>query len=331
MNVSFRTFFLCLIPAVLFVTVSALTGVSAFGLPDLSTPIGAALLDVRLCRIATGFVVGAGLASSGCVLQTVLRNALAEPYILGVSGGGALGAALVIATGLSVLSPFALPAGAFVMAALTLAGVYLMTYGSVERSSQTLILNGVVVGSMLSSLLMMVLSFSKVQAVHSITWWLLGNLQATSWSMVAVVAVLVLLSLVLLCLESRSLDALCLGQEHAQYLGVPLKRVIPVVLLCATLSAAAAVAVSGIIGFVGLIVPHAVRRIVGHRHGVLLPYVALLGGTFVVVCDWLARLLFMPREIPVGVVTSLLGGPFFFYLLVHAKRRARASESGGTL
>jgi iron complex transport system permease protein len=312
---TFRQLLVWFIPIPFLLALSLLAGSSGIGLPDLSTSTGCALLELRLSRMITGFVVGAALSCSGCALQAVLRNALAEPFVLGVSSGGSLGAAFVIATGLSAVTPLALPAGAFIAAAATLFLVCLLANRTSGYSPNTLILTGVVAGSMLSSLLMLVLSFAQTRAVHSITWWLLGSLQSTSWSLIACVAALVAVSIITLCLEARSLNALLLGQEQAHNLGVYTRRSIPIVLLAATLAASAAVAVSGIIGFVGLIVPHALRRLAGANHRILLPCAALFGGTFLVLCDALARVLFAPHEIPVGVITSLSGGPFFLYLL----------------
>ncbi len=309
-----------LIPIPFLLALCLLAGSSGFGMPDLDTPTGRALLDLRLCRLVTGFVVGAALSCSGCALQAVLRNALAEPYVLGVSSGGSLGAALVIATGLSAITPLALPAGAFAAAAVTLLLVCLLANRTSGYSPNTLILTGVVAGSMLSSLLMLLLSFAKSRTIHSITWWLLGNLQATSWSLILGIAVLVALALGVLCYEARALNALLLGHDAAHNLGVRTRFAMPIILTAATLAASAAVAASGIIGFVGLIVPHALRRLTGANHRTLLPCAALFGGTFLVLCDTLARTLAAPHEIPVGVITSLSGGPFFLYLLTRKGR-----------
>ena len=311
-----------MIPVPVLLVLCLLTGPSGFGLPDLSSLAGRALLDLRLCRLVTGFVVGAALATSGCALQAVLRNALAEPSVLGISSGGALGAALVLAFGLSAVSPLVLPAGAFFAAAATLLLVCLLANRVGNYAPNTLILTGVVVSSMLSSFLMLVLSFVKLRVMHSITWWLLGNLQGTSWALVSGVGLLVLVAVIILCTQARTLNALLLGHETAHNLGVRTRVAVPVILAAATLAAAAAVSISGIIGFVGLIVPHALRRLTGANHRVLLPCTALFGGTFLVLCDTLARTLAAPHEIPVGVVTSLLGGPFFLYLLTRKGERA---------
>ncbi len=315
-----RQLILWLLPVPLLLALCLLAGSSGFGIPDTATQTGRALLELRLSRIATGWIVGAALSCAGCALQAVLRNPLAEPYVLGVSGGGCLGAALVIALGLASLSPAALPAGAFVGAAATLFLVCVFADRVGGYAPNTLILTGVVVGSILSSLLMLLLSFAQSRAVHSITWWMLGNLQSSSWSLLAWIAGLVASAVAALFVESRSLNALLLGTEAAHNLGVRTRIAVPLILGAATLAAASAVAVSGIIGFVGLIVPHALRRLTGANHRVLLPCAAVFGGTFLVLCDTLARTLFAPHEIPVGVVTSLAGGPFFLYLLTRARR-----------
>lgn len=316
MNSRNRNTWILLILLPLLCVLCLLAGASGFGWPDLTTPTGRALLELRLSRVLTGFVVGASLACSGAALQAVLRNALAEPYVLGVSSGGALGAALAIATGLSAYSPFAIPGAAFLAAGLTLLVLCLLASHTSGYAPTTIILAGVVTGAMLSSLLMLVLVFAPTRAVHSITWWLLGNLQSTSWPLLASVTIFAALALLTLCYEGRALNALLLGQETAQTLGVEIKRAVPLILAAATLAAAAAVAIAGIIGFVGLIIPHALRRLIGADHQRLIPCCALAGGTFLVVCDALARMFCAPHEIPVGVITALSGGPFFLYLLM---------------
>jgi iron complex transport system permease protein len=295
--------------ALCLLTLCLLAGPAGFGLPS------GALLELRLGRLLTGFTVGAALACSGCALQAVLRNPLAEPYVLGVSSGGSLGAALAIATGLSAVTPLALPACAFLAAGLTLLLVCLLGGRAGGYAPNTLILVGVVAGTMLSSLVMLVHALDVTHRGHSITWWMMGNLQTTSRALLAAVALLVALAAGVLLAQAKELNALLLGAEAARHLGVRTRLALPLTLGAATLATAAAVSVSGIIGFVGLIVPHALRRLTGADHRTLLPGAALCGGTFLVLCDTLARLLLAPREIPVGVVTALSGGPFFLYLL----------------
>ena len=316
---SSMTLMLMLFLSALVLGVGLLSGGAGFGIPDTATVTGRAILELRLCRVITGFIVGAALSCAGCALQTVLRNPLAEPYVLGVSGGGAVGAALVIATGLSALTPLALPAGAFIAAALTLLLVCALAQRAGGYVPNTLILTGVVFGAMLASLLMLLISFMKDRALLSITWWLLGNLQATSWPLIATVAGLVALSLLILCREARALNALALGQETAYHLGVQPRRALPLILGAATLAAAAAVSISGIIGFVGLITPHVLRRAGVADHRLLLPAAALTGGAFLVLCDTLGRTVCIPHEIPVGVITALTGGPFFLWLMTRKR------------
>jgi iron complex transport system permease protein len=283
--------------------------------PDPRTELGRAILALRLNRVVCGFVVGAGLAVAGAVLQAVLRNPLAEPYVLGVSGGAGLGAALVILLGWTAYSIFALPAGAFLLAMLTLALVHTLARQHGHTSLYGLLLSGVIISSVASSLLMLLISLAPVEGLHGVVWWLLGNLQANSGALLAVGAALMAAALVTVIWLARDLDALTLGPEMAHHLGLAPGFVTALGLGCATLITAVAVALSGMIGFVGLIVPHVVRGLGGPAHRRLLPATALAGGMFLVLCDAVGRTLFAPLEIPVGVVTALLGGPFFLWLL----------------
>jgi iron complex transport system permease protein len=287
--------------------------------PDPGTDIGRAILLLRLHRVFCGFVVGAGLAVAGAVLQALLRNPLAEPYVLGVSSGAGLGAALVITLGFAAGSALALPAGAFLFALATLALVYALARQHGRTSIYGLLLSGIILSSIASSLLMLLLTLATTEGLHGITWWLLGNLQSDSTAALALGSTLIVAAFLVVWWLARDLDALTLGSEMAHHLGISPKLVIVLGLGCATLMTAAAVAMSGLIGFVGLIVPHALRALVGSGHRRLLPATALAGGCFLVVCDAFARTAFAPIEVPVGVVTALLGGPFFLWLL---RRRA---------
>jgi len=296
-----------------------LLGPHGFGLPDTTTPIGQALLQLRLYRIAAGFVVGAGLACSGAVLQALLRNPLADPYVLGVSGGGALGAALAIFFGWNALHALALPAGAFAMALATLLLVYRLASRHGVVSVYGLILSGVVVSSMLSSFLMLLVFFAG-DRMPPIIFWMLGNLQVTDSSRLLTCGGCVATAFLVIWLLSRELNALTLGRDMAHHLGVRTDLAVALALGAATLAAASAVALCGLIGFVGLIVPHAVRLVVGADHRKLLPAAAVAGGVFLVVCDTCARLIVAPIELPVGVITALTGGPFFLVLLRRRKQ-----------
>ncbi|MFO7937521.1 MAG: iron ABC transporter permease [Kiritimatiellia bacterium] len=278
------------------------------------------VLEWRGLRTATGFFVGAALSTAGCVLQTILRNPLAEPYILGISSGASVGAALVMAAGLGFTMPLLLPAASFVMALLTVILILAISRKAGGSSiPQNLILTGVVTGSVLSSILTLIITFSRTHTIRSLTWWLLGNLQCASWLLLAVCAVPIVLGILFLIAETQTLNALLLGPENAHGLGINTRRSIPLLTAAATLITACAVAISGIIGFAGLIVPHILRTRLGSNHRTLLPLAALGGGIFLMACDIVGRMAAAPHEIPVGVITALTGGPFFLYLLTRRK------------
>jgi iron complex transport system permease protein len=297
-------------------------GPTGFGLPDTATASGQVVLQLRLYRMAAGFLVGAGLACAGVVLQALLRNPLADPYVLGVSGGGALGAALVIFLGWHAVYALALPAGAFLLAIGTLVLVYTLASRAGALSTYGLILSGVVVSSMLSSFLMLLVFFAG-DRMPPIIFWMLGNLQVTDTSLLLACGGCMLTAFLITWLLSRELNALTLGREMAYHLGVRTELTVALALGAATLAAASAVALCGLIGFVGLIIPHAMRQVAGANHSRLLPASAVAGGVFLVLCDTLARLVLAPVELPVGVITALTGGPFFLFLL---RRRHRLGQ-----
>ena len=279
-----------------------------------------ALFRLRLWRILAGLLVGAALALAGAVLQTVLRNPLADPFVLGLSGGASLAAAAVLATGLVAAGSFVLPAAAFVGAVLALLFVVAVARAA-GGGPVTLVLAGVVSGSFASAILMVLLACASTRTLQSVTWWMMGSLQTAEPASLAAAGACIGAAALVILSQSRALNALALGSDLAQTLGVRTGRVLPLVLGAASLAVAAAVSLAGIIGFVGLIVPHAVRRIVGANHRALLPASALAGGLFLVACDQLGKL-FGEVEIPAGVVTALAGGPFFLWLLVRRGRHA---------
>jgi iron complex transport system permease protein len=310
-----RALLLALLAAApLLLALCLLAGASGFGLPDLRAEAGAAIFRLRLYRVAAGFLVGAGLSCAGVVFQALLRNPLAEPYVLGVSSGGALGAAVAILAGLGAISLAAVPLSAFAGAAASLFLVYSLASRRGSTSVYSLILSGVIVSSVASSLLMFLISVAPVEGMHSILWWMLGNLEVESPRLLVWSAVPMGLALAGLWSLAPELNSLTLGREMAHYLGVRTRVAIALGLGLATLVTAAAVGLAGLIGFVGLVVPHAVRSLVGPDHRRLLPATALCGGVFLALCDALARSL-LTVEIPVGVLTSFVGGPFFLMLL----------------
>ena len=280
------------------------------------------IVRLRVPRILLGVVAGAGLSVAGVIFQALLRNPLADPYVLGVSSGAALGAALAILFGLAALGAWALPGMAFAGALATILLVYALARTAGGRIPiHTLLLSGVIVGAVLGSVLMFIVSVSTSQRLHSVVWWLLGNLQIFDWSLLGAVSAAVFAGVAVTLLFARDLNLMTLGEEPAAHLGLHVEGAKRMFFLVASLLTGAAVAACGLIGFVGLIIPHAMRLVVGPDHRRLAPASALAGAAFLVLADAFGRSVMAPLEIPVGVVTTFLGGPFFLLLL----RRVRSS------
>jgi len=285
-------------------------GPAGFGWP---AP-GSAIWIARRDRVLAGLVVGAGLSTSGTLMQALLRNPLADPYVLGVSGGAALGAALAIVAGW--MSAVAIPTAAFLGGLLTLALVYgLSAPRRSEPSLYTLLLCGIIVSSISGALLMLLITLAPTAGLRGITWWMLGSLQVPSSTLLRAAAGLNAATVVTAWAFAPGWNALTLGTDVAHHVGLRAQRAVFFGLALATLATAASVALAGLIGFVGLIVPHAVRLISGADHRRLIPASALAGGTLLVLCDAAARTIRTPMELPVGVITALIGGPFFIALL----------------
>lgn len=270
------------------------------------------IYKIRLPRALLAALVGACLSVSGAAFQAVLRNPLADPYILGVSGGAALGAVTAIWLGFS--AALFLPAAAFLGALAALAAVYWVARAH-RGSSHTLILCGVIVGSLASALLLFLLWLSPADQTRAAIFWLTGNLSMADYQLIYWVSPFVAVAFMILWCDSRSLDLFTQGEETAADLGLSIGRARMTVFAAAGAMTAAVVSVAGLIGFVGLTIPHIVRLLLGPSHYRLLPASALLGAAFLVLADAFSRQLYAPAEIPVGVVTALLGAPFFLYLL----------------
>jgi iron complex transport system permease protein len=269
------------------------------------------LAELRLPRVLLALLVGAALAAAGTAYQALFRNPLAEPFVIGASSGAALGAATLLAAGgLAAL----LPAAAFLGTVGAVALVYALGGLGPRASAVSLILAGAAVATLLNAgvSLVMILDDESLQAIFG---WLLGGLAGSGWSEVSWAAPMLIAGIAWIALLARPLDALTLGDETARSLGLSLVAGRLAVVAAASLATAAAVAVAGIVGFVGLVAPHAARLLFGARHGVLVPASCLLGGLLVVVADLAARTVAVPREVPVGILTALVGGPFFLYLL----------------
>lgn len=279
------------------------------------------IVEMRVARILLAIVAGAGLSVSGVVFQALFRNPLAEPYVLGVSSGAGLAAVTAIFFNLLAASAWTLPAMAFVGALGTIFLVYALARdASGAAPIHTLLLSGVMVNAVFGSMLMFLVSISSSEKLHNVIWWLLGNLQIFDWSLLRAAAIVVGAGLAATILLSRDLNVITLGEEPAAHLGLDVEKTKKLFLLLASLMTGATVAACGLVGFVGLIVPHSVRMAIGPDHRRLVPACALAGATFLVLADAVARSVIAPTEIPIGVVTAVLGGPFFFFLLRRKKR-----------
>ncbi|MDT8341770.1 MAG: iron ABC transporter permease [Longimicrobiales bacterium] len=274
------------------------------------------VLSIRLPRLLLGALLGGGLAMAGATFQALLRNPLAEPYILGVSSGAALGAVAALAAGVVGGASLALPLAAFAGAVAALALVFRVAAAAGRALDvRVLLLAGVVVGAFFAALISLILSLSDAGTVRTAVLWMMGSLYGAGWGAVGVAAAYTLPTALLLAAMARALDTLAVGEETALYLGTDVERVKRVAFAAASLVTAAGVAVAGVIGFVGLVVPHALRLVTGSRHRTLLPLSFLVGAAFLATADAAAQALFSPTEIPIGVVTALVGVPLFLALL----------------
>ncbi len=272
--------------------------------------------DFRLPRALLGLLVGGGLAVAGATFQALLRNPLAEPYILGISGGAAAGAVAVLTLGWVATASWALPAAAFIGALVAILLVFQVA-SAADRSLdvRVLLLAGVVVGAFFTAIIAFLLSVSEATAAQSAILWMMGSLAGADGRAVLVVAAYTLPAVLLLLGLARSLNAMAIGEETARHLGTDVERIKRLSFLVASLVTAAGVAVVGVIGFVGLIVPHSIRLLSGSDHRWLIPLSFLAGAVFLTLADILARMALAPAEIPIGVVTALVGVPLFLVLL----------------
>ncbi len=272
------------------------------------------LLDIRLPRVLMAALTGGGLAVAGMMYQALLRNVLADPYILGVSGGASVGALLAIATGFAAVSAFALPASAFAGAMLVAVLVMLAHARPAARDSNALLLSGVMAGAFFSSIILVLITTAGAPLREAV-YWLAGSMSSASMSDVMVTAAIALPIVVVATWTSRIYNALVLGSEAAGHLGVQYHRTMLVHHLLASMLTAAVVSFTGLIGFVGFAVPHAIRLLVGTDHRVGIPSSFFVGAIFLVICDLLARTVLHPTELPVGAVTAFVGAPLFIAMI----------------
>jgi iron complex transport system permease protein len=283
------------------------------------------LVELRLPRVSLGFLAGAALATAGMAFQALFRNALATPYTLGVSAGASLGAAIYVYTGITA-SLAGIPGHAFAALAGAMASialVYAVARTTAGFSSSTLLLSGVAISFLFTSVILAIQYVGDVTTSFRIGRWLLGGLEVVGFIPVVHVLPFVVIGIGILLTISRELDLLVVGEDSAAMRGVSVARVKQLVFAAASLMVGGVVATCGPIGFVGLVVPHIGRLLLGPRHGTLGPFSVLAGGAFLVACDAVGRTVAAPVEIPVGIITALIGGPFFLAMLVRGHARQR--------
>ncbi|WP_329080889.1 FecCD family ABC transporter permease [Streptosporangium sp. NBC_01469] len=279
------------------------------------------VMDVRLPRVVLAGAIGAGLSVCGMALQALVRNPLADPMLLGVSSGAGVGAVTVVVFGLSVFGAFSLPIAAFLGALAALVAVYFLARSGGRMTTVRLVLAGVAMAEVLSAVAsFLVVTSNDPHKTQAAVRWMLGGLAGTTWTVVWIPVVAVLAGTVALVGVSRPLNLLLAGEEAAASLGLDVHRFRAALFVLVAMMIGTIVAVSGAIGFVGLIMPHVVRLLIGADHRRALPATALLGAAFLIVADLTARTLIAPEEIPVGIITALVGGPFFLWLM---RRRSK--------
>lgn len=271
------------------------------------------LFDIRLPRVLLGATVGASLAMAGAALQSLLRNPLAEPYLLGVSNGAALGTmmAFVFFANIEVMHPIL----AFAGAVLATIAVYQIAKSRAGMNVERLVLSGVIVTTFFSSLLVLLTSLLDTAKLRSFTFWLLGDLSQASKGGFILTGIAVIVGTIIFISQARALNLMMIGERDAFDFGVEISRVRLLVFATASALVGTAVASSGSVGYVGLIIPHLIRLSIGSDNRLVIPFSAIAGATFVVVADTIARTVIAPRELPVGAITALIGAPMFIYLL----------------
>jgi iron complex transport system permease protein len=275
------------------------------------------ILSVRLPRILLAGLVGAALAVAGCSFQALLRNPLADPYILGVSSGSAFGAVSAILLGLSATS-LGIPLASFCGAIITVMLVFHVGKMGRGLHTNTLLLAGVIISAFFSAIIMFIISVVQNEDLSKIVFWLMGDFSSSNYRFILIILPYTTGGMILLYSYARGLNLIVMGEETAVQLGIDVERLKKVAYIFASLITAAAVSVCGLIGFVGLIIPHAMRMLFGPDHRLLIPTSALMGASFLIGSDTIARTIAAPMELPVGAITATFGAPFFIYLL---KRR----------
>lgn len=281
------------------------------------------LFAIRLPRVVLGALVGAALAVSGAAMQGLFRNPLADPGLLGISSGASLAATASIVVGFSALGIYSLPLAAFLGAVATTAIIYLIAQERGRVNVATMLLAGIAINAICGAMTGLFVYIASDAELRTITFWQLGSLSSAGWSSVLTAGPFLLGTIMLMPFLANALNAMLLGESNARHLGVPVDTVKWFIISLVALGVGAGVAVSGMIGFVGLVVPHLIRLWLGPNHRTLLPASALLGAILLILADLLARTVVVPAELPIGIVTAVMGGPFFLWLLLRDRKAGR--------
>ncbi|PXA99008.1 iron ABC transporter [Nostoc sp. 3335mG] len=286
----------------------------------------AVIVNIRLPRMVLGVLIGAGLAVSGLLMQGLFRNPLADPGLVGVSSGSALGAVIIIVLGGTALAPltaalgiWSLPAAAFGGGLATTFILYRVATRGGQTAIATMLLAGIAIGALTGALSGVLTYIASENQLRDLTFWGMGSLAGATWIKVLASGPIIVAALGVAMFLSRGLNAMTLGEATASHLGVPVQRFKRFAILAVAAATGASVAVSGGIGFVGIVVPHLLRLVIGPDHRYLLPASALLGATFLLSCDAISRTIVAPAEVPIGIVTAAFGGPFFLWILLHRR------------
>jgi iron complex transport system permease protein len=277
---------------------------------------------IRFPRIIMAVMTGAALAVSGCVFQAILKNPLADPFTLGISGGAAFGAAIAFVAGIftNVTSAFIVPLFALGGVSISVFIVYMLSYYK-NFDSNSMILSGVIVSYIFSSIVMLLYVLAPSQSVHVAVMWLMGSLSYIDIRILPFISISIFIGVLFLAFCGNILNLVALGGEKSNTLGIDIIRAIKLLFIVTSTITAISVSVCGIIGFVGLMIPHVMRKIVGVNNTILIPICAISGAIFLLLCDTVARVVVLPIQVPVGIVTSIVGGVFFIFLLVGVKRK----------
>lgn len=280
----------------------------------------AIVVNIRLPRVILALLVGGGLALAGAGFQAILRNPLADSYTLGVASGSSVGAALIIVLNLQTLwGLWTIPTVAFISGSITIVAVLLLSYQKGAMQLQNLILAGVILQSFLGSFISLMIALSE-GVVNNVLFWIMGSIANKSIELAVVILPCLIIGFLVLLLNSQALNMIALGEKEASYMGVNVPRVKLIVIIACTLLTAAAVSIAGVIGFVGLVIPHMLRLIVGVDNRLVIPLSFFGGGIFLIWADTISRMILSPRELPLGIITGLIGAPIFILLLYRSQR-----------